>query len=258
MQIEGLTVRVIKDKEKVKERSFSGLQPAGFYEFRPNRKNLRKSLSGFFQKIERKNFQSAVFLVTGPGGAVSLRIFSKIAAQEFFRVVKAKKNPKLKKVLFLTDTDSICKVLKKNVISYLKHLKINRGPFLTVDGIIRYKKGIILIERANPPLGWALPGGFVDYGEKLEEAVVREVKEETGLDFKSVKQFKVYSEKNRDPRFHTVSVVFAGTGQGRLKAASDAKNAAVFQIKSRDLLRNLPAKIAFDHKKIIEDFIKSS
>ncbi|MCK4809608.1 MAG: NUDIX hydrolase [Candidatus Omnitrophica bacterium] len=124
------------------------------------------------------------------------------------------------------------------------------GPYLTVDGIIEYQGGIVMIERSNPPLGWALPGGFVDYGESVEDAVVREVKEETNLDFIGVKQYKVYSKPHRDPRFHTVSVVFTGTGEGELIAASDAQNAAVFKADS------LPEKIAFDHRQIITEYLK--
>jgi 8-oxo-dGTP diphosphatase len=121
---------------------------------------------------------------------------------------------------------------------------------------VQYKNGIVLIERSNPPLGLALPGGFVDYGEKVEDAVIREVKEETSLDFINIKQFKVYSDRFRDPRFHTVSVVFTGKGRGKLKAASDAKKALVFEIiKGKGQLVKLPDNIAFDHKKIIKDFL---
>ena len=109
-----------------------------------------------------------------------------------------------------------------------------------------------MVERKNPPFGWALPGGFVDWGESVEEAVVREVKEETNLDFVNIQQFKVYSQPQRDPRFHTVSVVFVGKGEGILKASSDARNVKVFKF------NNLPQVIAFDHKKIIEDYLKEN
>ncbi len=96
-------------------------------------------------------------------------------------------------------------------------------------------------------------GGFVDYGEELEKAVSREVKEETNLSFRKIEQFRVYSKKKRDPRFHTVSVVFSGEGQGPLKAASDAQEAAVFKIKGKSI-EGLPSNIAFDHKKIIKEW----
>jgi 8-oxo-dGTP diphosphatase len=121
-------------------------------------------------------------------------------------------------------------------------------PFLTVDIIIRYKGGIILVERKNPPSGWALPGGFVEIGESVEDAAIREAKEETSLDVVLTEQFHVYSMPGRDPRFHTVSVVFIGKGQGTLKGKDDAKNAAVFTE------NNLPEEIAFDHPQIIMDY----
>ncbi|MCX5803690.1 MAG: NUDIX hydrolase, partial [Proteobacteria bacterium] len=92
-----------------------------------------------------------------------------------------------------------------------------KTPLLTVDIIIRYKGGIVLIERKNPPPGWALPGGFVEVNESLEEAAIREAKEETSLDVKLIEQFHTYSKPGRDPRFHTVSVVFIGDGEGILK-----------------------------------------
>ena len=90
-------------------------------------------------------------------------------------------------------------------------------PLLTVDIIIRYQDGIVLIERKNPPPGWALPGGFVDVGESLEEAAIREAKEETSLDVTLVEQFHAYSKPGRDPRFHTVTMVFIADGKGTLK-----------------------------------------
>ncbi|MEF9438334.1 MAG: NUDIX hydrolase, partial [Candidatus Mariimomonas ferrooxydans] len=83
-----------------------------------------------------------------------------------------------------------------------------RNPFCTVDVIIEIGHGIILIKRKNPPSGWAIPGGFVDYGESLEDAVIREAKEETGLDIRLIRQFHTYSDPKRDPRHHTVTTIF--------------------------------------------------
>jgi ADP-ribose pyrophosphatase YjhB (NUDIX family) len=123
-----------------------------------------------------------------------------------------------------------------------------RNPLLTVDVVIRFEDGIVLIERANPPFGWALPGGFVDYGESLESAAVREAEEETSLRIELEEQFHTYSEPDRDPRHHTVSTVFIAKGIGILRPADDAKNADVFRQK------RLPAPIAFDHGKIIGDY----
>lgn len=123
-----------------------------------------------------------------------------------------------------------------------------RNPFLTVDAIIEIDNGIILIKRKNPPPGWAIPGGFVDYGETLEDAVVREAKEETSLDINLVRQFHTYSNPQRDPRHHTVSTIFIATASGKPVAADDALEVKIF---TRE---NLPEEIAFDHRKILEDY----
>lgn len=125
-----------------------------------------------------------------------------------------------------------------------------RNPLPTVDIIIKYKDGIILIERKNLPFGWALPGGFVDYGESLEDAAIREAKEETGLDVLLLRQFHTYSKPKRDPRHHTISTVFTAKGKGTLLPADDAKAAGVFKKDS------LPSNIAFDHRQILKDYFE--
>jgi 8-oxo-dGTP diphosphatase len=123
-----------------------------------------------------------------------------------------------------------------------------RNPLLTVDIIIQCRGGIVLIERQNPPHGWALPGGFVDYGESLEQAAVREALEETGLEIALVEQMHTYSDPQRDPRHHTVSTVFIATSQGVPVAADDARQAEIFTA------ANLPTPIVFDHPTILNDY----
>jgi 8-oxo-dGTP diphosphatase len=131
-----------------------------------------------------------------------------------------------------------------------------RNPFPTVDIIIeildgRKRRGVVLIERKNPPPGWALPGGFVDYGETLEAAAIREAREETSLDVELVGQLGAYSDPSRDPRFHTISTVFLAKASGVPRGADDALRAVVRD--PRD--RNLP--LAFDHRKILDDYLRS-
>jgi ADP-ribose pyrophosphatase YjhB (NUDIX family) len=121
---------------------------------------------------------------------------------------------------------------------------------LTVDIIIEVGGGIVLIERKNPPHGWALPGGFVDYGESLESGAVREAKEETSLDVRLTEQFYTYSEPSRDPRHHTVSTVFIAAANGTPKGADDAKVARVFREDE------LPTPIVFDHARILRDYFQ--
>jgi ADP-ribose pyrophosphatase YjhB (NUDIX family) len=122
-----------------------------------------------------------------------------------------------------------------------------RNPVPTVDIIIEVGEQIVLIERKNPPYGWALPGGFVDYGESFETAAAREAREETGLIVKNLRQFRTYSDPDRDSRMHTASTVFIGTAHGEPVAGDDAGNSALF---TRD---NLP-ELAFDHAQILEDY----
>lgn len=129
---------------------------------------------------------------------------------------------------------------------------MSKNPIPTVDIIITCehikKEGIVLIYRKNNPIAWALPGGFVDYGESLEEAAKREALEETNLDVGLIRQFHCYSDPDRDPRKHILSMVFIAYAYGVPKAGDDARNIGVF---TKD---DLPIEIAFDHGQIINDF----
>ena len=125
----------------------------------------------------------------------------------------------------------------------------HRNPLPTVDIIIELTGGgVVLIERKNIPHGWALPGGFVDYGESLEAAAVREAKEETSLEVQLIEQFYTYSDPSRDPRKHTISTVYIATAQGIPQGADDAKRAKIF---TKD---QLPNPIVFDHPRILSDY----
>jgi ADP-ribose pyrophosphatase YjhB (NUDIX family) len=135
-----------------------------------------------------------------------------------------------------------------------------KNPVPTVDIIIKivnendksnYQNNIVLICRKNPPYGWAIPGGFVDYGESLENAAIREAKEETSLDIKIIRQLHTYSEPDRDPRQHTISTVFIAEASGLPAGRDDALKAKIFT------KNTLPDEIAFDHKKILDDYFSN-
>jgi ADP-ribose pyrophosphatase YjhB (NUDIX family) len=137
----------------------------------------------------------------------------------------------------------ICSHCGKAVEKYL-------NPFPTVDIIIETEGGILLIRRKNPPHGWALPGGFVDYGESLETAAIREAREETSLDVELISQLGAYSDPARDPRKHTITVVFMARAEGRPRAADDAFEVGVFNREA------LPDNLVFDHHQILRDYFK--
>ncbi len=126
-------------------------------------------------------------------------------------------------------------------------------PKLTVDAVIRISggEGIVLIKRKYPPFGWALPGGFVNTGETVEQAAQREAFEETGLRIENMWLLGVYSDPQRDHRFHSVSIVFVADAEGKPAGADDAEEARVF---TND---NLPQDIVFDHAEIISDFYQA-
>ena len=130
-------------------------------------------------------------------------------------------------------------------------IEIYQNPIPTVDIIIEYgAEGVVLIKRRNPPYGWAIPGGFVDYGESLEKAAVREAKEETNLTIELIRQFHTYSDPDRDQRHHTISTIYISKGKGIPEAKDDASEIGIFT------RSNLPEQIAFDHRTILEDYFR--
>ena len=128
-----------------------------------------------------------------------------------------------------------------------------KNPKVTADGAVLKEDKILLIKRKNDPFKgkWALPGGFVEYGEKVEDAVIREVYEETGLKTSINKIFGVYSDPNRDPRGHTITIVYLlDINGGELKSNDDASDAKFFNVKE------LP-ELSFDHNIILKDILRS-
>jgi 8-oxo-dGTP diphosphatase len=109
---------------------------------------------------------------------------------------------------------------------------------------------IVLIERLHEPLGWAIPGGFVDVGETVEQAAIREAREETGLDVRLIALLGLYSRPDRDPRGHTVTVVYVGEAEGTPQAADDAKSCRIVR------LEELPRPLAFDHADVLADYVR--
>jgi O-acetyl-ADP-ribose deacetylase (regulator of RNase III)/ADP-ribose pyrophosphatase YjhB (NUDIX family) len=223
-------------------------------DFKTDEIKIRNSTKNSFLVAEKLKIKSVAFPALGCGvGGFGFLASAKIMAQEAFRHLREYKATCLKEIIFCLYDKEAFDIFHKGVIGYLEYIihKLQQGPFVTVDAIIENDDGIVLIQRSNPPFGWALPGGFVDYGESLEEAIKREVKEETGLEIIELKQFHTYSEPNRDPRFHTIGTVFIVKAKGKPQAGDDAASLELVKISE---IKNLD--FAFDHKQILEDYIK--
>jgi O-acetyl-ADP-ribose deacetylase (regulator of RNase III)/ADP-ribose pyrophosphatase YjhB (NUDIX family) len=220
-------------------------------DFQTDEIKVRDSCRHALTLASELNVRSMAFPALGCGvGGFPVTAAAKIMAQEVLKHLRETKTS-LTEIIFCLYAKEDYSVFAKNALGYLDYI-VNqlKSPYLTVDAIIEQNSGIVLIERSNPPGGWALPGGFVDYGESLEAAVIREVKEETNLVFSDVKQFHTYSDPDRDPRFHTVSTVFTGRAEGDLRAGDDAAAARIFNTDK------LPEKMAFDHRRILAEYLE--
>ena len=222
-------------------------------DFKTDEIKIRDSCRNTLKVAEELKVSSLAFCALGCGvGGFPHLASAKIMAQEVFRHLRETQS-ELKEIIFCLYDKEAYDIFHKGVIGYLEYItqKLQNGPFVTVDAIIEISDGIVLIQRSNPPFGLALPGGFVDYGESLEEAVIREAKEETDLDLEDVRQFHTYSEPNRDPRFHTIGTVFIAKANGKPKAGDDAASLRIVKLSE---IKNLD--FAFDHKKILQDYLK--
>ncbi len=211
---------------------------------------LRKACANALQLAKTSKTSSIGFLPLSEGSNdLPLQGMARIMIQEVIRFSREPSD--LKKIIFCCPDKKIYQRFRKTIIGYVRHFHddLGWGPYITVDIIIEVGGGIILIERSNPPYGWALPGGFLDYGETLEAAAAREAKEETAMDLVGLRQFHAYSDPKRDARFHSVSIVFAAQGKGSPQAGDDAKGLKVVKYADLDKM-----DLAFDHKKIIKDY----
>lgn len=222
-------------------------------DFTTDEVKIRQSCRNSLRVAEELRINTLAFPALGCGtGGFPFLAAAKIMAQEVFRHLRQGPS-KLKEIIFCLYDQGAFDIFNQGVFGYLEYMtqKLSSGPFTTVDAIIEIDGGIVVIERSNPPFGLALPGGFVDYGESLEDAAKREAKEETALDLTGLKQFHTYSNPDRDPRFHTIGTVFIAQAGGIPRAGDDAKALKIIKL---DALEKL--NYAFDHKKIILDYLQ--
>ena len=217
-----------------------------------NQEIVRHAAASSLKRAHELKAQSMAFPALGCGvGGFPLVGCAKIIIQEILKFSREAQTS-LETIVFCLNDNETFEVFESTVYGYLRHIQedLGPGPYVTVDIIIGCREGIVLIERSNPPYGWALPGGFLDYGESLEKAAIREAKEETSLDLINLRQFHTYSQPGRDPRFQTISTVFIAEGQGRPRPGDDAKNLKI--VRYEDLLE---LDYAFDHKRIIKEYL---
>lgn len=227
-------------------------------DFKTNEEYIRLATRNSLKVAERKKLSSVAFPALGCGtGKFPYEAAAKIMAEEVAKHILENRDTKIKKIVFVLKSNKAYKIFSKIVPEHIGYInrKIGVYPIPTVDIIInvrtKNKSGIVLIKRKNPPYGWAIPGGFVEYNESLENAALREAEEETGLKVKNLRQFHTYSEPGRDPRFHTISTVFVAEADKLPKASSDAKEVVV-ATKEEILSDKYP--LVFDHKKILQDY----
>jgi ADP-ribose pyrophosphatase YjhB (NUDIX family) len=217
----------------------------------PDERSVRGACAEAIVRAAASGADSLALPAFGLGAGLSPVVSGKILVQEAIRAARSGAGSLRRIVLCCADRASFDS-FEKTIQGYLRHLLdvLIWGPFVTVDALIEVRGGIVLVRRRNPPLGYALPGGFVDYGESLEEAVQREAREETGLSLRDVEQFHTYSDPARDPRFHTISTVFTARADGSPRAGDDAADVLVVAPEEAQRLT-----FAFDHGRIVADWM---
>ena len=222
-------------------------------DFVTDEKSVRLAIKNALAEAEKAGLSSVSFPALGCGTG-RLKVEKVSAAMTEEALVHFSINGSVREIRFVlfsdADFDTFCCGAENYILPMVR--KTFRNPIPTVDIIIEKDDGVILVNRKNHPYGWAIPGGFVEYGESLEDAAAREAKEETGLDVKNLRQFHTYSKPGRDPRHHTVSTVFTATGEGSLQPGDDAREARVFT------RREFPEKMAFDHRQVLDDFLSGN
>lgn len=229
--------------------------------FKTNQEYIRSAINTALKVADENKITSISFPALCFGtGEFPYKDLAKIMAEEITKYIIENKDTNIKEIIFVVKQKKVFKTFSEVISEHVGYInrKIGVYPIPTVDIIInvkiKHKSGIVLVQRKNPPYGWALPGGFVEYNESLENAALREAKEETGLEVKNLKQFHTYSQPGRDPRFHTISTVFVADAEELPKAGSDAKRVVVAT--KEEILAN-KYQLVFDHKKILLDYFSS-
>ena len=219
---------------------------------RPDEHSVRAACAGILEKARVGGALSLALPAIGLDAGMSPVTSGKIMVQEAIRAARSGTSG-LTRIVLCCPRENDFPLFSKTVNGYLRHFVdvLIWGPFVTVDAIIETAGGLVLIKRSNPPLGYALPGGFVDYGESLEDAVRREAREETGLELLDLAQFHTYSDPARDPRFHTITTVFSARADGTPRAGDDAADVRLVRGQEIDGL-----SFAFDHRQVVRDWLE--
>jgi len=254
MNVRGVEIEVsrLSAADASAEMAIEGTDPAAASRGPATEQTVRDAFARGLLEAQVRSFASVALGAAEAGhGELTFIAAAKIMVQEAIRVARDGASA-LKRIVLCCPDESGFDIFSRTVTGYVNHFLnvLLWGPFSTVDAIIEVSAGIVLVQRKNPPLGFALPGGFVDYGESLEEAVVREAREETSLDLLDLEQFHTYSQPGRDARFHTITTVFTARAEGTPRAGDDAASIRTVTASEMESVR-----FAFDHRQVLQDYL---